>query len=135
MIYLVSQNVDGFHRKSGVPTDKISEMHGNTNIEIRKDWGEDYLRDFRVRTVQTVHDHKTGRKWDNQECGEILQNTIINFGEGLPEEELNNALNHAEWADLWLTMVSSLRVTPAADVPKTVFDNGGKLVIVNLDVC
>ena len=40
-------------------------MHGNTNIERRKDWGEDYLRDFRVRTVQTVHDHKTGRKWDN----------------------------------------------------------------------
>ena len=32
-------------------------------------------------------------------------------------------------------MVSSLRVTPAAGVPKTVFDNGGKLVIVNLDVC
>ena len=29
-------------------------------------------------------------------------------------------------------MGSSLRVTPAADIPKTVFDNGGKLVIVNL---
>ena len=110
-------------------------MHGNTNIERRKDWGEDYLRDFRVRTVQTVHDHKTGRKWDNPECGGILQDTIINFGEGLPEEELNNAFNHAEWVDLWLAMVSSLRVTSSADVPKTVFDNGGKLVIVNLDVC
>ena len=110
-------------------------MHENTNIERRKDWGEDYLRDFRVRTVQSVHDHKKGRKWDNPECGGILQDTIINFGEGLPEEELKNALNRAEWADLWLAMVSSLRVTPAADVPKTVFDNGGKLVIVNLDVC
>ena len=29
-------------------------------------------------------------------------------------------------------MGSSLRVTPACDIPKTVFDNGGKLVIVNL---
>ena len=132
MKYIVSQNVDGLHRKSGIPADKISEMHGNTNIERCKDWGKDYLRDYRVRTAQTVHDHKTGRKWDDPECGGILQDTIINFGEGLPEEELNNAFNHAEWADLWLAMGSSLRVTPAADVPKTVFDNGGKLVIVNL---
>ena len=29
-------------------------------------------------------------------------------------------------------MGSSLRVTPAADVPKATFDNGGKLVVVNL---
>lgn len=29
-------------------------------------------------------------------------------------------------------MGSSLRVTPAADIPKATFDNGGKLVIVNL---
>lgn len=29
-------------------------------------------------------------------------------------------------------MGSSLRVTPAADIPKTVFENNGKLVIVNL---
>jgi len=33
MKYLVSQNTDGLHRKSGVPADKISELHGNTNLE------------------------------------------------------------------------------------------------------
>ena len=33
MKFLVSQNVDGLHRKSGVTADKISELHGNTNIE------------------------------------------------------------------------------------------------------
>lgn len=132
MKYLVSQNVDGLHRKSGVPADKISELHGNTNIERCKEWGKDYLRDFRVRNAQKVHEHLTGRKWDDPDWGGQLEDTIINFGEGLPEEELNNAFNHANWADLWLAMGSSLRVTPAADVPKTVFDNGGKLVIVNL---
>ena len=28
--YLISQNTDGIHRKSGIPRDHISELHGNT---------------------------------------------------------------------------------------------------------
>lgn len=132
MKYLVSQNTDGLHRKSGVSPDKISELHGNTNIEKCKDCGKQYLRDFRTRTAQKVHDHKTGRQCDDPGCEGVLEDSIINFGEGLPEEDLNNAFNHAECADLCISMGSSLRVTPAADVPKTVFENGGKLVIVNL---
>lgn len=27
--YVISQNTDGLHRLSGVPADKISELHGN----------------------------------------------------------------------------------------------------------
>lgn len=132
MKYVVSQNVDGLHRRSGVHPDKIAELHGNTNIERCTDCGKDYLRDFRVRNAQKVHDHDTGRKCDDPSCNGKLKDTIINFGEGLPEEDLNNAFNHAECSDLCLAMGSSLRVTPAADIPKVVAENGGKLVIVNL---
>jgi NAD-dependent SIR2 family protein deacetylase len=27
--YLISQNTDGLHRLSGIPAEKISELHGN----------------------------------------------------------------------------------------------------------
>jgi mono-ADP-ribosyltransferase sirtuin 6 len=27
--HIISQNIDGLHRKSGIPAEKISELHGN----------------------------------------------------------------------------------------------------------
>ncbi|KAF8859685.1 DHS-like NAD/FAD-binding domain-containing protein [Acephala macrosclerotiorum] len=59
--YLVSQNCDGLHRKSGILSDRISELHGNSNREFCKDCGKEYIRDFRaVATYEkTVHDHRT----------------------------------------------------------------------------
>jgi NAD-dependent SIR2 family protein deacetylase len=55
--HLISQNIDGLHRKSGIPKDNISEVHGNTNLEICTKCGTDYLRDFRVRMAQKTKEH------------------------------------------------------------------------------
>lgn len=65
MKYIVSQNIDGLHLRSGVPADKIAELHGNTNLEKCKECGRKFLRDFRVRNAQKVHSHKTGRFCDD----------------------------------------------------------------------
>lgn len=83
--HIISQNCDGLHRRSGIPADKISEVHGNTNLEKCKKCGKDYMRDFRTRNSQKVHEHQTGRKCDNASCGGNLYDTIINFGENLNE--------------------------------------------------
>ena len=81
--HVISQNIDGLHRKSGIPADKITEVHGNTNLEICKKCGKDYMRDFRTRTSQKTKEHLTGRKCDNAACGGPLMDSIINFGENL----------------------------------------------------
>jgi hypothetical protein len=36
MHYLISQNVDGIHRKSGIHPHRLSELHGNSNLEVRR---------------------------------------------------------------------------------------------------
>lgn len=54
--------------------------------------------------------------------------SIVNFGENLPDHELQKAFMHAKQADLCIVLGSSLRVTPAADIPEEVAKRG-KLVI------
>jgi len=49
-----------------------------------------------------------------------LVDSIINFGESLPERELHEGFENSEKADLCLVMGSSLRVTPAANMPRIV---------------
>ncbi|GKT89308.1 transcriptional Sir2 family protein [Colletotrichum tofieldiae] len=138
--YLVSQNCDGLHRKSGILPDKISELHGNSNREYCKECGKEYLRDFRaVATYEkTVHDHRTGRKC--AVCAGTLLDTIVNFGEYLPAEPLELARHHAKKADLCLALGSSLTVPPACTIPESVGKkkrsrtnpDRGRLVVCNL---
>jgi NAD-dependent SIR2 family protein deacetylase len=59
-------------------------------------------------------------------------NTIVNFGENLPEKELNAAIGASNAADLTLVMGTSMRVRPACQLPTYCLDNEGKMVIVNL---
>ena len=132
MKFLVSQNTDGLHRKSGIPAEDLAEVHGNINLEVcrNKACNKQYLRNFGVRTAREVHDHATGRPCEH--CGEDLYDTIINFGESLPKREIMCGFRECNKADLCLVLGSSLRVTPAADMPLQTVLSGGNLVIVNL---
>ena len=52
--YVVSQNVDGLHLRSGVPRDQIAELHGNCFSERCPRCKKEYIRDFEVETVMTL---------------------------------------------------------------------------------
>ena len=130
--YLVSQNTDGLHLRSGMDPDAMAELHGNTNLEICVKCGARYLRDFRTRSSRKVHDHFTGRFCEEVSCNGRLKDSIINFGEDLPQKDLSNAYLHAEKADVCIALGSSLRVSPANEIPKNVARKKGKLVIGNL---
>lgn len=139
--YLVSQNTDGLHMKSGVEHTRLAELHGNTNKESCRKCGRVYLRDFRTRDAKDVHDHRTKRKCET--CGEPLYDSIINFSESLPEQELMNARANSLKCDLAVVLGTSMRVTPACELPmlnpkstmvignlqKTPYDDRARLVM------
>ena len=130
--FVVSQNTDGLHLRSGLPSMMLAELHGNSNLETCQRCQTKYLRDFRTRTASQVHDHATNRKCTK--CGSTLYDSIINFGENLPKYELETSFTHANQADVCLVLGSSLRVTPAADIPRIVGQRNGKLAIGNLQL-
>ena len=129
---VISQNVDGLHRKSGIPSGQIYELHGNTNHEVCQKCGKDYMRDFRVREAQKNFDHKTSRICDNNQCKGSLHDSIINFGEALNPKIIQGAWDSGIQSDFMLCLGSSMRVAPANQIPINMTWNGGKFVVVNL---
>ena len=142
--HLISQNVDGLHRKSGVRKSDISELHGNTHIEYCNRCRREYLRDFNVtqgqraggRSIElpTGFDHRTGRACEVPGCTGLLEDNIIHFGENLPEEVIKRGFSESEEADLHIVLGSSLTVSPACHMPLATKRGapGNKFVIVNL---
>ena len=89
--YIVTQNVDGLHIKSGIDIEKISELHGNGFTEVCVKCNRFHMRDYRTRTAKANNEHKTGALCDTPSCRGALKDTIINFGEALNTEVLQAA--------------------------------------------
>eukprot|EP00759_Apiculatamorpha_spiralis_P006265 PhF_6_TR13663/c0_g1_i1/m.21939/K11416/SIRT6, SIR2L6; mono-ADP-ribosyltransferase sirtuin 6 len=128
--HVISQNVDGLHRKSGVLPDQISELHGNSCVEVCSDCGRSFLRDYHVSAFS--RDHTTGNQCEMPGCGGVLRDNIINFHENLNHHILNRAFAESQKATLHICLGSSLTVKPANELPRCTKEVGGNVVIVNL---
>lgn len=135
--YLVSQNVDGLHLRSGIPRDRLAELHGNCFAERCHSCGAEYVRDFEVETVGFK---RTGRNCSQPGCVSSLRDHILDWEDALPEDELRLSEEHAREADLALCLGTSLQITPACNLPlkatRTYKDGdkqqAGQLAIINL---
>ena len=47
--HLITSNNDGLHKMSGIPSEQLSELNGNTKSEYCNKCGHVYNRDFNVR--------------------------------------------------------------------------------------
>jgi mono-ADP-ribosyltransferase sirtuin 6 len=127
LAHVVSTNVDGLHRRSGLRADQLSELHGNAYREDCENCGKQWLRFY---TVEGGVGHYTGRHCE--ECNGFLKDNIIHFGENLPQDELSKAFDHAGRSQLSLVLGTSMRVSPANRIPLEPLADGGSMVIVNL---
>ena len=125
---LITQNVDGLHQVSGVPEERIIELHGNGTyascLTCRRrhelDWVREIFEDGERLPLCTA-------------CGGIIKTATISFGQAMPEDAMQRAQEATLAADLFIVLGSSLVVFPAAGFPMLAKRNGAGLVIVNRD--
>lgn len=117
LAFLISQNVDNLHLKSGIKPELLAELHGN---------------------LTKVHCLSCDFKMDRMEgeracplCGGKLKSTVVNFGDSLPVKDLEESIQYSHKCDLFIVVGSSLVVYPAADMPRVALEVGAKLVIIN----
>ena len=128
MSAVITQNVDGLHQASGVPGEKIIELHGNSTYASCLDCGERYELDA-IR----VAFERDGTLPECVKCDGMVKTATISFGQAMPEVAMLRAQAETLACDLFIVLGSSLVVYPAAAFPMMAKRNGARLVIVNRD--
>lgn len=125
---VVTQNVDNLHQESGVPDDKVIELHGNST------YAKCLKCQTRVELVDLEREfQESGNVGPCKRCGGIIKSATISFGQQMPELPMRRAQEETMACDLFLVLGSSLSVYPAADFPLRAKQRGARLVIVNRD--
>ena len=134
--FLITQNTDNLHRRSGIPPELLAELHGNGHLmrclgcdrlytleEVGWDarrWGPGY------RTQRPVAGQPACPA-----CHGRLISSVVNFGDPMPAKEMRLSARHAEQCDLMLVLGSSLTVEPAASLVGLAIEFGAAVVLVN----
>ncbi len=123
---VITQNIDGLHQASGIPPEKIIELHGNTTYATCLDCGERY----EIADLRTAFE----RDGDVPPCDKCLghiKTATVSFGQAMPVLAMHRAEQETLAADLCIVLGSSLVVYPAAGFPEIAKRNGAALAIVN----
>jgi NAD-dependent deacetylase len=123
---VITQNVDNLHQDSGVPADRVLELHGNASFATCLECG---LR----HELETLRQSFLGRDEIPacRDCGGLVKVATISFGQPMPRDVMRRAEAETLDCDLFIVLGSSLAVYPAAGFPIMAKRNGATLVIVN----
>lgn len=119
---IVTQNVDGLHQLAG--SRRVIELHGNI-----------------LRSKCHVSGRPIGAEWLADSPQEVppspyvprglARPDVVWFGEVLPQEELQAAMNAAATCDVCLSVGTTSLVQPAASLPLVALEHGAALIEIN----
>jgi len=118
---IITQNVDGLHRMAG--NKNVLELHGNIQrvrcsecFHIAETWGDD------TESVPTcLH------------CGGLLRPDVVWFGESLPTDQLEAAIEATRTCEVFFSIGTSGVVQPAASLAHAAHSRGAIVVEVNAE--
>ena len=116
---LFTQNVDDLHDQAG--SEKITRFHGN------------------IFGIKCFDQHHMIENWQQlpgtppscPECGSLLRPDVVWFGEGLPHNVIDKAVDVVQQADVVFSIGTSSLVMPAAAVPVEALKSGVPVIEIN----
>jgi NAD-dependent deacetylase len=118
---LITQNVDNLHRMAG--SRNVLELHGNIQrvrcadcYTFTETWGDD------TESVPRC-----------DVCGGLLRPDVVWFGEALPRDQLESAVEAARACDIFFSIGTSGVVQPAASLAFAAHNRGATVVEVNAE--
>ncbi len=127
LLGVVTQNFDGLHQDAGNDPERVVELHGTSRAAACTLCG---ARSSMAALQQRIDAGEVDPRCPS--CGGFLKAATILFGQRVPETELARAKELTTACDLFLVVGSSLKVTPAATLPRTALSRNVPLIIVNL---
>jgi NAD-dependent deacetylase len=117
-VVILTQNIDGLHQKSG--SSKVLELHGSI-VKIKCS-----VCDYKEEILTEISNLPPICK-----CGNILRPDVVWFGESLPQDVWQDAINFASKCDLMIIAGTSLVVSPANTLPIYAKQNNATLIEIN----
>jgi NAD-dependent deacetylase len=118
---LITQNVDGLHGMAG--SKNILELHGN------------------IQRVRCADCYTFTETWDDdsesvprcRQCGGLLRPDVVWFGEALPRDQLEAAVEAARSCEVFFSIGTSGVVQPAASLAFAAHNRGALVVEINAE--
>jgi NAD-dependent SIR2 family protein deacetylase len=137
--FLITQNTDNLHRRSGIDPQLLAELHGNGQLMRCTVCDRQYTRQEVGWDAQKWGPgYRTQKTFAGQpacpDCGGRLISSVVNFGDPLPGKEFELAAGHARRCDMMLVLGSSLVVNPAASLVGQALRSRARVVLVNQGV-
>jgi len=125
---VITQNIDGLHQAAGSQT--VYEIHGNFRtgscVNCRASYESNEMTAFYDKIERGEIEYPYCA-----DCDSPIKPDVVLFGDLLPFDVWDRAVEASRRCDLMLVLGSSLVVYPAAELPKLAVMNGAKLIIVN----
>ena len=134
--FIITQNIDGLHLRSGVARRHIAELHGNMFLDQCDKCKKMFVRSCPAPTVgqKYVGSDCPATRHNGRNCRGKLKDFVLDWEHELPDSDLTLSDSHSVLADLSIVMGSTLQIIPAGNMPTYTkkYHEHGRLVICNL---
>ncbi len=118
--HIITQNIDNLHQRAG--SQGITEIHGNRFLGRCMSCGQrEHLDRLSMASLPPIC----------KDCGGIMKNDTVMFGEPIPEDALRSCYLQASLADAFVVVGTSAVVYPAAEFPVMAKRRGAPLIEIN----